>query len=246
MSKAGQKRIRQLHLKKQREEEGLFLVEGAKSVAELLVSGEFDVDSVFITQKFRAMHGPSLQRYHGVIEDVDDSFLEQSGTLQTNDGALAIVKIPPPAQLPNPLHTLICLDDVRDPGNLGTIIRIADWFGISHVVCSPSTVDWYNPKVISASMGSFLRVRPIGVELGIFLASIKGKLPIWGAAMGGENISSVVVPDDVVLVMGNESNGISHVLKPMLDKLVAIPRLGGAESLNVATATAILCYCVKK
>lgn len=222
------------------------MVEGSKSVAELLASGDFDVEQVFVTGKFRAQHGQSLLRFHGFVEEVDEKFLEQSGTLQTNDGALAIVKIPPPAILPSPLGTIICLDDIRDPGNLGTIIRVADWFGVSHVVCSPNTVDWYNPKVVSSSMGSFLRVKPIVIELGIFLASVKGELPIWGASMGGENIGSVPVPDNVVLVMGNESNGISQVLKPMLDKQVAIPKFGGAESLNVAIATAILCYCVKK
>ena len=154
--------------------------------------------------------------------------------------ALAVFKIPQfKAVEQNGL--IIALDAVRDPGNLGTIIRLCDWFGVENLVCSNETVDCYNPKVIQATMGSITRVHITYIDLVSFLKDYKG--PVYGAYMEGENIYKSTLPQSGVIVMGNEANGISQAIETLVTHKISIPRFGNlqvTESLNVATATAIL------
>jgi TrmH family RNA methyltransferase len=134
------------------------------------------------------------------------------------------------------------LDDVRDPGNLGTIIRIADWFGIPQIVCSPQSVELYNPKTVQSTMGSLFRVSVSYSDLvDLSLALHSEEIPLFGAVMEGKDIAQVNFPSSMVLVMGSESHGIGPQLESRLDHRITIPRIGKAESLNVAVATGIIC-----
>ena len=166
--------------------------------------------------------------------------LEGLGQYQSNDSALAVVKMKSNERFNFPTGKLVIgLDDVRDPGNLGTIIRIADWYGISHLVFSSQTADFYNPKVIQASMGSFTRVNFFYGELGEIFS--KWEVPIYGAFLDGINIHQMNSIQPGVILMGNESKGISSTLENFVSQKVTIPTFGSAESLNVAIATAIIC-----
>jgi TrmH family RNA methyltransferase len=136
------------------------------------------------------------------------------------------------------LTRMSVFDGVQDPGNMGTILRLADWFGIQSIVCSNDTVDCYNPKVIQASMGAIFRISVRYTDLQTFLS--EAKVPVYGALLNGETYSDVRYDTNGILLMGNEGNGISEALLPLVTKAVTIPRIGEAESLNVATATAIL------
>jgi RNA methyltransferase, TrmH family len=243
MQQKWKKLIRSLQQKKNRQAEGLFLVEGEKSVQELLAGHPshlgFEVVALFCTDTFAQAH-PRLLGRVPVHELVKAETLAQAGTLETNDGALVLVRIPEAPAAPAPLAGLtLALSDLRDPGNLGAIIRIADWYGIGQVVCSPTTTDWYSPKVIAASMGSFLRVRPFYTDLSVWLATCQ--VPVLGAFLTGESIHQVGKLGRCVLLIGNEAQGIAPALEPLVSRRVTIPRFGGAESLNAAMATAILC-----
>jgi TrmH family RNA methyltransferase len=193
MNKSWQKLIKALHQKKYRQEEGVFLVEGEKSVVELLDS-TLVTKAVFFTQNFAVQYSNLLQKAaknDTELWQVSPTVLEQVGTLQSNDAALAVVELPENKALVCPKNSYqIVLADLRDPGNLGTIIRIADWYGIHQIVCSLSTVDWYNPKVVISSMGSFLRVQPYYCELPAYFEQ-NAHLPIYGALMNGTNVHTV-------------------------------------------------------
>lgn len=155
---------------------------------------------------------------------------------------IASVRIPENAALTREQlrqkFTLV-LDGVQDPGNLGTIIRVADWFGISNIICSDDTVDAYNPKVVQASMGSLARVNVHYVPLTDFLSAVN--LPLFGALLHGENIYDTDFGTEGMLLMGNEGNGLRPDVQKLVDKAITIPRIGKAESLNVAIATALFC-----
>ncbi|MEI6420558.1 MAG: RNA methyltransferase [bacterium] len=234
------KLIRSLHDKKNRQELGLFLVEGAKSVIEVLQS-TFEIEQIFCTSSFSDENFELLESKagRGKIEITEIFELEKAGTLETNDAAIAIVK-----QRPNTLPIIseeqitLALDDVRDPGNLGTIIRIADWYGIKNIIASKTTTDFYNSKVISASKGSFTRVNIFYTDLKDFLSTTK--LPILGAFMEGQNVHDYKFPNKGILIMGNESNGICKETEELVTEKITIPRFGQAESLNVGIATAII------
>jgi len=232
------KLVKSLSDKKNRIETGLFLVEGAKSVTELLES-DFEIDLILTTLEFFDTCGEKIRDRSNTYEIVKADEIEKVGTLETNDSALAVVK-----QKANILSetkdtkiTLV-LDEVKDPGNLGTIIRIADWYGIKSIVASKNTVDFYNPKVITATKGSFARVHIFYTDLKEFLENIK--LPVLGALLDGENVHETKFPLGGMLVMGNESNGISKEIKRSITKKITIPSYGKAESLNVAIATAVI------
>ena len=162
-----------------------------------------------------------------------------AGTFQSNQAGMAVVEMPdlPGLQLQSGELTL-ALDDVRDPGNLGTIIRVADWYGITQVVCSPTCADVYNPKVINASMGSFTRVNLWYKQLEALLS--QSTQPVYGALLQGENIYESPLKPEGILLMGNESKGVSPELASLVDRAVHIPRRGRAESLNVSVATAVI------
>nr|WP_170148055.1 RNA methyltransferase [Marinoscillum furvescens] len=176
----------------------------------------------------------------GNLLNVDQKILEELGTFTTNQDCLAVLKMPDNVQRVDFKDHVVVLDGVSDPGNLGTIIRTMDWFGIRHLVCSLDTADFYNPKVINATMGSFARVIPYYTDVPTFLADCP--LPAFGADLHGVNAPDWQSDGAVALVMGSESHGISSSLAQHLEGKVTIPRIGEAESLNVAIATGILCH----
>lgn len=233
VSKNQIKLITSLQQKKYRKQEQLFFVEGVKGVQELLDSN-FELYELFTTK-------PDFQAIEkSKIYSISDAELKKISALTTPNSCLAVFKIPKP--IPFEQNGLIlALEDVRDPGNLGTIIRLCDWFGIKTLFCTEETVDAYNPKVVQATMGSVSRVNVVYGDLGKFLAETK--LPIFGTFMDGKNIYKESLPNEGIIVMGNEANGISKAIEKLVSERIAIPRfstLQATESLNVATATAII------
>ncbi len=229
ISKNDVKFIRSLRLKKHRYRQGCFLVEGEKGINELLKS-KIPVRMLILRQ------GIALEGEHEFIS-VDDSMLNQLTALETNSYGIAVAEMmdPPPFDFGK---NILILDDIRDPGNMGTIIRTADWFGIRQIVCSMEAVDFYNPKVIQATMGSFTRIVPRYENLNAFLEQVSGD--IYGADLNGENLYTSKTRQPFVLVMGSESHGLSIDLNKRINRRLTIPRIGEAESLNVSVATGIL------
>lgn len=239
LSKNTVKFIKSLQQKKYRSESGMFFVEGEKSVLEVLHS-DFEVEMIVATDVFEKKHSEEFKAFKGEWISVTQNQLEQLGLYQSNNAALALVKMKENKAFElEDEELIIALDDIRDPGNLGTIIRIADWYGIKKLVFSPGTAEFYNPKVIQASMGSFTRVRFFYQDLGEVLS--RWQLPVYGAFLDGQNIHQMKKPNRGVILMGNEANGISHELEKKVSQKVTIPGFGQAESLNVAIATAIIC-----
>ncbi|HEY8512409.1 MAG TPA: RNA methyltransferase [Cyclobacteriaceae bacterium] len=235
VSKAKSKFIKSLKIKKYRKQEQCFVVEGRKSVAELLAS-DYDVVMVLGTPAFLSSLRPKSTTE---IIEASESELVSLGTFESNDGALAVALMKPERTThPKKGEWMLALDDIRDPGNLGTIIRIADWYGIKKIVASPQTADRYNPKVISASMGSFLRVDTFYADLPGYLDEVK--VPIFGAFLDGEDVHVASFGDTGILVIGNESHGISDAVAARVSTRITIPGYGGAESLNAAAATAVI------
>lgn len=231
VSKSQIKLITRLNQKKHRQQERLFIAEGQKTINELLNSS-LKLHQVFTTRSFN---------FDAKTETiVTEAELKKISFLSTPNQALAIFKIPESKPIQDN-KLIIALDAVRDPGNLGTIIRLCDWFGIQDLVCSASTVDCYNPKVVQATMGSITRVNVSYVNLETFLKN--NPMAVFGAFMDGNNVYRTTLPNQGILVLGNEANGISPAIEACLDKKLSIPRFGDlqtTESLNVATATAIL------
>lgn len=227
------KKIRQLKQKKYREEQGLFIAEGPKIVNELLHSG-FRPRSVYSVEK---MDCPVLKLISG-------NDLERISTLTTPNKVLGVFEMKTSKGKWNGKGLALALDDLRDPGNLGAIIRIADWFGITNVFCSETCVDVYNPKVVQATMGSIARVEVNYVALRYFLPEVKAAskgLKIYGAVMNGKNIYREKLAAEGIVLIGNEARGISDELLAHVGNKITIPRLGKAESLNAAAAAAIIC-----
>ena len=233
------KLIKSLQQKKHRREHGLFVVEGGKSVQEVLAS-EWPIHGVYCTETYLPQLMPWLQQRGLSPVLVKAAELAEMGSYAQNDSALAVLQVPPPSPLvlPDTGYALV-LDDIRDPGNLGTILRAADWYGIRQIICSPETAELYNPKVIAASMGSFLRVQLHYTVLPAFLASQHGKA-IYGAFLDGDNVHRLAFAGSGLLVIGNEAHGISAEVAAHVTVRVTIPRFGAAESLNAGVATAIL------
>jgi TrmH family RNA methyltransferase len=233
VSKNQIKLISSLQQKKQRQTHQLFIAEGIKGIQELL-DAHFELDHLYTTElDFETV--PSSLRTQ--VSEVD---LKKISALTTPNTCLAVFKIPEPKNI-STTGLIVALDSIRDPGNLGTILRLCDWFGIQQLVCSKETVDVYNPKVVQATMGSIARVNVTYVDLNDFIAT--SKLPVFGTFMDGENIYNSALPQDGIIVMGNEANGISSELEKIITNRLTIPRFGilqKTESLNVATATAIV------
>ncbi len=239
LSKNTVKFIKSLHQKKFRNQEQRFFVEGEKSVLEVLKS-TFEVELLLGTNSFVEANQSLINQSPTELISVTQNQLEGLGHYQSNDAALAVVKIRSNLPFEYPAGELVIgLDDVRDPGNLGTIIRIADWYGIKHLIFSPQTAEFYNPKVIQASMGSFTRVNFFYGDLKEHFD--KWDVPVYGAFLNGQNIHTLENPRPGVILMGNESKGISADLENSVSQKLTIPGFGEAESLNVAIATAIIC-----
>jgi TrmH family RNA methyltransferase len=232
LSKSQIKRITSLGQKKYRNREGIFVAEGIKVIQELL-------DSSLILEGLWSVDDSAFSEQATKVAAVTLADLKKVSFLKTPQTAIAIFRIPEAKKTTESGLTLL-LDDVRDPGNLGTIIRLCDWFGITDLVCSKETVDCYNPKVVQATMGSLTRVNVVYADLIDYVG--KTKRPIYGTFMDGDNVYSAALPKDGILVMGNEANGISSEIESKISQRIGIPRFGpkqATESLNVATAAAI-------
>lgn len=237
ISKATAKFIKSLQIKKFRQQHQAFLVEGAKSVLELLYARSpvkiIVASSQFISENSKILHG--LEVY-----EVKASELNSLGNLKSNKAALAVADIVWP-QEPDwqTINYALMLDNINDPGNLGTILRVADWYGIHHIIASEQTAELHNPKVISASKGSFLRVnfyyRPLAEHIK------KNPKPLIGTFMQGESVHLFQWPKSGYIILGNEANGISTEIENLVNYKVTIPGGGETESLNVAIATAVIC-----
>jgi TrmH family RNA methyltransferase len=239
LSKNTVKFIKSLQQKKFRKQEQAFFVEGNKNVTELL-SSDFKVSHLLYTSKYAENHPELIAAPGGERYEVDPKTLQSIGSFVTNDSALAVAEMKPNAPLDLEQGDLaIALDNVRDPGNLGTIIRIADWYGIKKLILSEETADFYNPKVLNSSMGSFTRVDFFYTDLQKFFSGTNS--PVYGAFLEGENIHQANLSPEGVILVGNESNGISDRLAALVTHKLTIPAFGQAESLNVAVATAVIC-----
>jgi RNA methyltransferase, TrmH family len=244
LSKSRIKYIKSLQVKKYRQQEQCFVVEGDKSVAELLGS-DFQIDLLVVTERYRAANLAVVNAYRGEVIVAATRVLGELGEFQTNEAVLAVARMKP--NQPLIIHKqefALVLDDIRDPGNLGTIIRIADWYGVSKIVASHETADFYNPKVIHASMGSFTRVKLYYTNLPEFLSD--KLVPVYGAFMEGEDVHRVTWEPGGLIVIGNEAHGISGAVERYVTKRITIPKYGGAESLNAAVATAVICDNVRR
>ncbi|KKO43986.1 RNA methyltransferase [Arsukibacterium ikkense] len=233
------KLIKSLHLKKYRKAEQLFFVEGEKAVLEVLAS-PWPVRALFATSNFIQQHGQALQTA-ALLQECSSDELVKVGTFSSNDAAMAIVEMPQwPLFSTNANSWTLVLDNINDPGNLGTIIRIADWYGIKHIVCSADTADCFNPKVIAAAKGSFLRVQLHYLPLAEVLSH--ASMPVYGAYLGGDNVHQLNLNQaGGFIVLGNEAHGISAELSRYISRKITIPAFGGAESLNVGIAAAVIC-----
>jgi len=222
------KLINSLKRKKNRIEEGLFVVEGEKNVEELLHS-DFQIRDIYATDDW------GNEANHIKVSSKE---LDRISSLSTPNKVVAIVEIPKPETI-TINTTSIVIDGVNDPGNLGTIIRTANWFGINQVICSTNSVDKFNPKVIMASMGSIFKSNVFYTDLNEFLS--ESKLPIYGALLEGESIYNVEFKNPSIILLGSESHGISKELFPYITNKTTIPGSGDAESLNLGVSTAIYC-----
>ena len=234
LSKNEIKLIKQLEQKKHRTQQGLFVAEGPKVVGDLLRHG-FKPKRVFATDSYVPVV-PTAITY------VTDDELRKISFLQHPQQVLAVFPIPSSTEIAKPEGLSLALDGIQDPGNLGTIIRIADWFGIDHIYCSLETADAWNPKVVQATMGSIARVNIHYTDLTSLL--VHTELPVYGTLLDGESIYTQELTREGIIVMGNEGNGISPSVRPLVNRRLLIPnyRQGdAAESLNVAVATAITC-----
>ena len=234
LSKNQIKLITSLTQKKYRKQHQLFIAEGKKVIEELLQSN-FELESLFVTNDKIFTSVPKDK-----INAITISEIKKISVLATANDCLALFKIPVEREM-TLKGLVLALDDIRDPGNLGTIIRLCDWFGIETLLCSDETVDVYNPKVVQATMGSISRVNVVYTSLEKVLKVTS--LPILGTFMDGENIYKKELPKERIIVMGNEANGISPEIENLVTQKIAIPRFGKlqqTESLNVATATAII------
>jgi len=235
ISKNQIKFIKSLSLKKNRVKSKLFVVEGEKIVNELLNS-DFEIEHIYATKQFSGIN--SIVK--SLITIVGDDELSRISNLTSPNNVLAIVNISQ-KESNNNHGVVLVLDDVNDPGNLGTIIRMCDWFGVTQLICSKSTVDCYNPKVVQSAMGSLFRVNIRYLDLTTYLTNVD--TPIYGAYINGVDVKEQELPEQAHLIMGNEANGISESITKYITNKVSIKNIGdNAESLNVAVATSILLH----
>jgi len=241
ISKNQIKFVKQLEMKKYRQREGLFVAEGPKVVGDLLAAG-FEPHAIYATEEWEPLSPQSTSltsHLSPLTSSVSPDELRKLSFLQHPQQVLAVFHIPSsPASHHSPLE--LALDGIQDPGNLGTIIRIADWFGIDSIVCSLDTADAWSPKVVQATMGSIARANIIYTDLKEYLNHTP--LPVCGTLLDGDNIYTQELPQEAIIVMGNEGNGISPDIRQLVTQRLLIPQYRpGAESLNVAIATAITC-----
>ena len=237
LGKSQAKYIQSLGQKKVRDEEGVFIAEGPKIIAELLASAGANILQLYALHDWIAANRNDC---NGVeIIEIDENDLTKISQLTTPNKVLALVKKQEtPDHLPTKGTVSLVLDTIQDPGNLGTIIRIADWFGIKQIICSKNCADMYNPKVVQSTMGSIVRVKMLYTDLAPWLE--EQDVFIYAAALDGQNVTAMKKITEGLIVIGNESKGISAEIFEQVDVKITIPRIGKAESLNAAVATGII------
>lgn len=244
LSKSQISLLKSLQLKKSRAENGIFLVEGYKSVSEF-INSSYHVETVFYSPSFASKLPKISNKINS--QEISASDLEKISSLKTPQEVIGLVKIPKTVTLEHSLlrqKFSLVLDGVQDPGNMGTIIRTADWFGIEHIICSEDTVDAYNPKVVQATMGSLARINVHYTQLTDTINRLK--LPVFGALLNGQNIYNTNFGNEGLVIMGNEGSGIRSEIQQLITAAITIPRVGQAESLNVAMATTIFCSEIRR
>ncbi len=224
-------------------------MEGAKSVLEVLHQQTLEIEGIYALSDWITTHATILAPYQATVQIVTEKELHRISNLKTPNQVFCICKIPANSMDPLVVNNSLTLylDNIQDPGNMGSILRIADWFGIPYVWCSSDSVEVYNPKVIQASMGAFLRVKTVVLPFDD-LKNEFPDLPIFASVLGGQNVLTQNFPANGILVIGNEGNGIQSAIIEQADYKVTIPKgkQGGAESLNAAVATGILCSALCK
>ncbi|MDL2296814.1 RNA methyltransferase [Bacteroidales bacterium OttesenSCG-928-E04] len=242
MSKKQIANIKQLHQKKFRELSGLFIVEGEKSVSEVMKSN-WEIASLYAVPEWVERHSMLLANF--VHYTVSQEELERISCLRTPQEVIAVVrKIEAGSSDIDTTSPLLILDGIRDPGNMGTIIRTADWFGIAQILCSEDSVELTNPKVIQATMGSFLRVKVVHGNIVDFLNNLSPKQNVYGTFMEGKPIQEVVFNPTDIVIIGNEGKGISENVTPLISERITIPHPANreTESLNASIAAGIVLY----
>jgi TrmH family RNA methyltransferase len=240
LSKSEVKYIQSLHHKKFRDQEGAFIAEGNKVVLELLQSGQFHCEQLIGGQEWLHENEMLIRKHFtGNLQDVKDFELQKISALSTASQTLAVFKKVPHKDIVVKGKITLLLDTIQDPGNLGTLIRIADWFGIAAIICSTDTADQYNPKVVQSTMGSLARVNILYTDLQKFIQK-NSAVKIYAAALHGKDVSTLKGLKEGFIIIGNESKGISPELMELATEKITIPRVGTAESLNAAVATGII------
>ncbi len=249
LSRGDIKWLQSLHQKKFRQKYNKFLVEGDKIGRELLQHSNWKIHAVYALDSWLETNHADWNVPEDQLFKVSLTDLQRISTLSTPQPLVIVAEMPEPEQLGPELRQSwsLYLDGVQDPGNVGTILRIADWFGLPYVFCGPGTAEVYNPKVIQASMGAFLRIKTLDISLLQLQETIPG-IPVAGAVLEGDNLYQASLPEAGILVVGNESKGISPENQPLLTQKWTIPKPpgGGAESLNVSVATGIVCAWLRR
>lgn len=249
ITKSQIKFIRSLHQKKNREKERLYIVEGIKMVKEALSLKDTGIKNLFYTPENLPLLKSELKSSNIDLFEVGPGDFQRMSILKNPQGILAVLE-QPVSNHPEPTglsDLVLILDSIRDPGNLGTIIRLSDWFGISHIFCSNDSVECYNPKVVQATMGAIFRVNILYTSLKELLQKLsRWGIIIYGSALNGENIYRKKLNIPAAVILGNETRGISPNLRPFIRESLLIPSfshpLKWSESLNVSLAAAIICY----
>lgn len=240
LTKAQSKYIRSLSLQKYRNQYNVFIAEGVK-IAEEWLNADAKIEMIVATEDWWDEYGALTDRHTDAeLHVVKPHELEDISALQTPNHVLLVIRQPQQALFTPGKEWYLAADDIRDPGNMGTLIRIADWFGINQMLCSQNCVEIYSPKVVQASMGSLIRVKVHTVDLETLLNNNKD-LPVFAATLHGDNIYTLPPQTGGIIIIGNESKGVSEALISKASHRITIPRKGGAESLNAAVSAGIIC-----
>lgn len=241
LSKTHTKYIQSLQHKKFRDSSGLFIAEGPKVVMDLLNSRNFVCKEIIATVDWFSIHTLIKDKYQAVsFLEAAEFELKKVSSLTSANEVLAVFEKRKQLTKPNYSHSIsLMLDTVQDPGNLGTIIRIADWFGVKHIICSNACADMYNSKVVQSTMGSLGMVNIVYTNLVDWIKE-NNQLPIYSASLNGKDVKTLKGLKEAVIIIGNESKGVSDELLDLVNEKITIPKIGEAESLNAAVATGII------
>ncbi len=240
ISKTYTKYIQSLHQKKFRDVENAFIAEGSKVVMDLLTSSKIVCERLLATQEWITENEQQIRKYSPApMEAIEGFELEKISALSSSNQVLGVFKKIKAGSIDPRGKITLVLDTIQDPGNLGTIIRIADWFGVPAIICSEDCADWYNPKVVQSTMGSLGRVELIYTNLADWLKK-NSSVNVYAAALNGSGIDSIKGINEGIILIGNESKGISEEILQLANEKITIPKIGGAESLNAAVATGII------